>query len=103
MTTADMSLYAIFRRHGWEQPEDLEAADDRSNAELAKRSDQVRKIRSYILQENDGALGTICVYQASSPEAVQEHAEAADLPCNEIVEVDTIDVARPDPEPVTAG
>jgi hypothetical protein len=92
-----MNLYAIFRRSGW-SPDELEAADARSNEELARRSDQLRKIRSYVLEEADGRVGTICMYQATSPEAVMEHAKAANLPCDEIVRITAIDVHRPDPD-----
>ena len=42
-------------------------------------SDDVRWIRSYVLDEGDG-VGTVCIYQASSPEAIRAHAAAADLP-----------------------
>lgn len=93
-----MNLYAIFRRGGWPTPDKLEAADARSNAEAARRSDNVRKVRSYLLDESDSTLGTICLYQATSAEALAEHARAAELPCDEIVPVTMIDVHRPDPD-----
>lgn len=92
-----MNLYAIFRRHAW-QPEELEQVDSRSNAEAAKRSDRVRKIRSYVLEEEDGKVGTVCMYMAESPEAVLEHADAADLVVSEVIPISAIDVHRPDPE-----
>lgn len=95
-----MDLYAIFRRNGWNWSE-VEAADDRSNTELEQRSDTVRKIRSYLLEEPNGRVGAICLYQATSPEAVREHAAAAGLPCDEVVRVAAIDVKRPDPELAT--
>jgi hypothetical protein len=96
-TQQPMKLYAIFRRSGW-TPDEIEAADARSNAESAKRADRLRKIRSYLLDEPDGTLGTICIYQAVGPEAIIEHSHAADLPCDGIVEITAIDVHRPDPE-----
>jgi len=92
-----MNLYAIFRRNGWD-PSEVEAADARSNAELDKLGGTVRKIRSYVLEEPSGRIGTICMYEADSPEAVMDHAKAADLPCEEIVRVVAIDVKNPDPE-----
>ena len=99
-----MKPYAIFRRRGW-TPEELEAADARSNAEAARRPEQLRKIRSYLLQEDDGTLGSICIYEAVSPEAIVAHARAAELPCDDVVEITAIDVHRPDPElvPATMG
>jgi len=56
--------------------------------------DGVRWIRSYVLEEGDGAVGTVCIYQAASPEAIREHAQRADLPADEIIKVaDTVFVA----------
>jgi hypothetical protein len=92
-----MNLYAIFRRRGW-TPEEIEAADARSNRASAQRADQLRKIRSYLLDEPDGTLGTVCIYQAVNPEAIVDHTRAAELPCDEIVEITAIDVHRPDPD-----
>lgn len=91
-----MDLYAIFRRNGWD-PSEVEAADARSNAEAEKLAGTIRKIRTYVLQEPNGRLGTICFYEATSPEALMDHAKAADLPCDEVVRVVTIDVKNPDP------
>lgn len=96
-----MDLYAIFRRNGWD-PSEVEAADARSNAEAEKRSDTIRKIRTYVLEEPNGRLGTVCFYEAVSPEALMDHAKAAGLPCDEIVRVAAIDVQRPDPVLTTA-
>jgi hypothetical protein len=57
----------------------------------------VRWIRSYVLAEPGGELGTFCVYEAESPEAIRAHAEAADLPVDEIVPIAETVVLRPDP------
>jgi hypothetical protein len=44
-----------------------------------------------VLEELDGSLGTVCVYDAPSPEAVRLHAYRAGLPVDEIVAVaDTV-------------
>ena len=64
-------------------------------------SDDIRWIRSYVLREGESAVGTVCIYQASSPEAIRAHAAAADLPVDEIVAVADTVVVRPDPEPAT--
>jgi hypothetical protein len=92
-----MDLYAIPRRSGF-TAEDIEQADARSNAEAAKRADRLRHVRSYVLEEQDGRLGTVCFYEAESPEAIVEHARAAGLPCDEVVRVTAIAISRPDPE-----
>jgi hypothetical protein len=97
-----MQLYAIRRRNGWQDGEALRAAADRSTAEGEKMPDDIRWIRSYVLAEEDGTLGTICIYQASSPEKIREHAARVGMPADEIsVVADTV-LVRPDPEPVAA-
>jgi hypothetical protein len=92
-----METYAILRRSGWRTPEDLQAAAERSTAEGEKMSDDIRWIRSYVLGEDSGGVGTVCIYQASSPEAIRKHAEFADLPVDEIVPVADTVIVRPDP------
>ena len=62
-------------------------------------SDDIRWIRSYVLAEEGGRVGTVCIYQASSPEAIREHASRADLAADEIIPVADTVVVRPDPEP----
>ena len=91
--------YVILRRHGWRTAADLEEAAARSTVEGDRRPDDVRWIRSYVLGETDGSLGTVCIYQASSPEAIRRHALAASLPVDEIVEVADTVVVREDPVP----
>jgi hypothetical protein len=53
-----------------------------------------------VLSEPDTSVGTVCVYEATSPEAIRAHADAADLPVDEIVAVSDTIVVRPDPAPV---
>ena len=97
-----METYVILRRGGWRTPEELKEAAARSTAEGDQLSDDIRWIRSYVLSEPDGALGTVCIYQASSPEAIRTHAYRAGLPVDEIVAVADTVVVRPDPTPVAA-
>ena len=97
-----MNLYVILRRNGWASPGDLEAAAGRSILEGDKTGSGIRWIRSYVLAEESGELGTVCIYEAESPEAIRAHAAAADLPVDEIVPVADTVVVRPDPLPVTA-
>jgi hypothetical protein len=65
-------------------------------------SGEVRWIRSYVLDEGDGALGTFCVYEATSPEAIRTHASRADLPVDEIIPIADTVVVRADPSPAAA-
>jgi Nickel responsive protein SCO4226-like len=97
-----MKTYVILRRNGWRTGAELEAAAARSTAEGDRMSDDVRWIRSYVLDETDGSVGTVCVYQATSPEAIRRHASAAALPVDEIVEVADTVIVRPDPIPTLA-
>jgi hypothetical protein len=92
-----METFVILRRDGWRDGADLEAAAARSTAEGEKMPDDVRWIRSYVLAEPSGKVGTVCIYQASSEEAIRRHAEAADLPVDEIVKVADTVVVREDP------
>lgn len=93
-----MNLYAILRRDGFADGPTLEAAAARSTEAGDQMSDDIRWIRSYVLGEGSGALGTVCIYQASSEEAIRRHAEAAGLPVSEIIPVADTVVVRPDPE-----
>ena len=94
-----MNTYVILRRNGWRTGADLQAAAARSAAVGdGEMSDDIRWIRSYVMQEPDGSLGTVCIYQATSEEAIRENASRADLPVLEIVPVADTVVVRPDPE-----
>lgn len=98
-----MDTYVILRRSGWRSPEELQAAAERSTkVGDEEMSDDVRWIRSYVLEEDGGAVGTVCIYQASSPEAVRDHASRADLPVDEIIKVADTVIVRPDPEAAPA-
>ena len=93
-----MNLYAIIRRDGWVTPGDLQEAAARSTAVGdGEMSDDIRWIRSYVLAEESGSIGTVCIYEASGPEAIREHAERADLPVTEIVPIADTVIVRPDP------
>jgi hypothetical protein len=87
----------ILRRNGWRTADDLTEAAARSTAEGERMPDDIAWVRSYVLEELDGTVGTVCIYQASSPEAIRRHAAAAELPVDEIVKVADTVVVRPDP------
>jgi hypothetical protein len=98
-----VDTFVILRRSGWRSPEELQVAAERSgkvgNEEM---SDDIRWIRSYVLEEGGGSVGTVCIYQASSEEKVREHASRADLPVDEVIRVADTVLVRPDPEGVEA-
>ena len=60
-------------------------------------SSDIRWIRSYVVEESDGALGTVCIYEASSPEKIRGHAKRVGMPADEIVGVADTVIVRPDP------
>jgi Protein of unknown function (DUF4242) len=98
-----MDLYVILRRSGWRSPEDLgEAAVRSKRVADEEMPDDIKWIRSYVLEEGGGSVGTVCVYQASSPEAIRKHGKLADLPVDEIIAVADTVLVRPDPQPANA-
>jgi thiamine biosynthesis protein ThiC len=98
-----MELYAILRRSGWPTAAQLEEAAARSTKVGDEdMPDDVRWIRSYVLDERDSSVGTVCIYEATSPEAIRRHASLADLPVDEIIPVAGTVVVRPDPTPAAA-
>jgi Protein of unknown function (DUF4242) len=100
-----MNTYAIRRKQAWHSPEEVEQVAGRSKqvAEDDFPSD-IRWIRSYVIVERDGTLGSVCIYQASSPEAIRRHAHRVGMPADEILDVGDLVVIRPDPaeEPATS-
>ena len=92
-----MNLYAILRRDGFTDGPTLEAAAARSTDVGNDMPDDIRWIRSYVLGEESGSLGTVCIYEASSEDAIRAHADAAGLPVTEIVPIADTVVVRPDP------
>jgi hypothetical protein len=80
----------------------LDAAAERSRQVGDEQmSDDIRWIRSYVLEEGAGTVGTVCIYEASSPEAIREHASRADLPVDDIIPIADTVIVRDDPQPAT--
>ena len=98
-----MDTFAILRRSGWRSGAELEEAAARStrvgNEDMPE---EVRWIRSYVLGEGDGSVGTVCIYQAVDEAALRRHAELAELPIDEVIPVVDTVIVRPDPEPAAA-
>lgn len=99
-----MKTYVIRREKAWKNTEELEATAGRSK-EVAESDfpNDIRWIRSYVIDEPGGTLGTVCIYQASGPEAVRNHAGRVGMPADEILEVADTVVIRPDPQPEAAS
>jgi sporulation protein YlmC with PRC-barrel domain len=94
-----MKTYVIRRQQAWQSPAELEATAARSK-EVAENDfpDDIAWIRSYVISEPGGSLGTVCIYQASDEEAVRRHAQRVDMPADEILEVADTVIIRPDPQ-----
>ena len=97
-----MNLYVITRRNAWATTADLEASAVRSAEVGDQPGSGVRWIRSYALDEETGHVGTVCIYEGESPEAIRRHAEMSGMACDEVIPVLTTVVVRPDPVPATA-
>jgi hypothetical protein len=97
-----MQTYVILRRSGWRSAADLEEAAGRSTDAGEEMSEDVRWIRSYVLDEGGGSVGTVCIYQGTSEEAIRAHGDLADLPVDEVIPVADTVVVRPDPEAAPA-
>jgi Protein of unknown function (DUF4242) len=98
-----MNTYAIRRKNARSSPEEVEQVAARSK-EIADSDfpDDIRWIRSYVIAESDGSLGSICIYQAIDPEAVRQHAHRVGMPADVIEDVAKLVVIRPDPVQETA-
>ncbi len=93
-----MHTYVILRRSGWQSSKELEVAAGRSSrVSQQEMAGRVRWIRSYVVAESDGRLGTACVYEATDPAALREHARRAGLPTDEIIPVRQTVVINEDP------
>ena len=93
-----MNLYAIRRRSGWAHQQELEATAAKS-ARIGEEdmADEVRWIRSYLVEELDGRLGTVCIYEAIGSESIVKHSQCVGMPADEILPVFNTVIVRPDP------
>jgi hypothetical protein len=93
-------LFLVPRSRAWLSEEELAAAADCLPAVVDAMPSDVRWIRSYIVEEEDGTYSGFCLYEASDVEAVRRHSEAVMLPTDAIKPVVTTSIGAPDPGPV---
>jgi Nickel responsive protein SCO4226-like len=100
----EMNTYAIRRKNAWKSPEELEQVAARSK-QVADNDfpEDIRWIRSYVIAEEGGSLGSVCIYQATDHEAIRKHAHRVGMPADEILDVADLVVIRPDPVQEPAG
>ncbi|HWO12398.1 MAG TPA: nickel-binding protein [Polyangiaceae bacterium] len=83
-----MNSYVIFRRNAWCDEAALERAAGRSvqvcNEEMPER---VRWLRTYVCEEDDGTLGSVCIFQAVDREALFEHARRSGIACDAVMPI----------------
>lgn len=93
-----MDLYVIRRPSAWANLDELKAAGAKSakvgNDEM---SDRLRWIRSYVVREHDGRVGTVCIYEADGEESIREHARRVGMPAEDILPVLQTVIVRGDP------
>jgi hypothetical protein len=96
-----MNLYVIRRRDFWGTPEELQKTAARSAEVGEEMSDDVKWIRTYVVQEESGNLGTVCIYEGTSAEKVREQASRTGMPADEVAQV--VDTVIVNPDPVEAA
>jgi len=93
-----MQLYVIRRPSAWGSLAELEIAGAKSaRVRNEEMPDKIRWIRSYVVHEPDGRIGTFCIYLAKDGDAIREHARRVGMPGEEFYPVATTVVVRPDP------
>ncbi|RWM81518.1 MAG: DUF4242 domain-containing protein [Mesorhizobium sp.] len=99
-----MQLYAIRRSSGWADSKELEATAAKSaHIGDSEMPDRVRWIRSYVVAEQDGRLGTICIYEARDEASIRDHAARVGMPGDEIETIADIVIVREDPKKGTVA
>ena len=101
----EMTLFAIRRNKAWHSAAEVEEVAARSKQVADDHfATEVRWIRSYVIAEDDGSFGSICIYEATGYDAIKRHAAEADIPAHDVWPIGDTVVIRPDPvkEPVAA-
>lgn len=99
-----MQMYVIRRPSAWASLAELEKAGAKSaRIGTEEMPDRVRWIRSYVVHEPDGRIGTFCIYEAKDGDAIREHARRVGMPGEEFYPVATTVVVCPDPMEAVAA
>ncbi|MFN4023475.1 MAG: nickel-binding protein [Hyphomonas sp.] len=99
-----MNLYVIRRPSAWATDAELEVVAARS-ARIGNEDmpNDLRWIRSYVVTEADGRLGTFCIYEAVSDAVIRDHAARVGMPGDDIFPVRATVIVRPDPAEVATA
>jgi hypothetical protein len=98
-----MELYVIRRPSAWANMNELETAGAKSAMIGEEMSDRVRWIRTYVVNEADGRIGTFCIYEARDGESIREHARRVGMPGEDFYPVASTVVVCPDPVQMMAA
>jgi hypothetical protein len=98
-----MDLYIIRRRGIWADQEEIKATNEKSQQVGREMADRLRWIRSYAVSEEDGRIGSVCIYEATDADAILEHGQRIGAPISEFQVVRGAVVKQPDPQPVQYG
>ena len=75
-----MDLYVVRRRGAWARLAELHAAGAKSSRVGEEMPNRVRWIRSYVINELDGRIGTGSIYEARDAESIREHGRRIGAP-----------------------
>jgi len=93
-----MKTFCIRRKSNWQDTTELSAtAGVSARVGNEEMPDLVRWIRSYVVREDDGRLGTVCIYQGKDEAAIREHARRVGMSADDVVLVEDTVVVREDP------
>jgi hypothetical protein len=98
-----MQLYHIRRPRFAADADELAAKSARSEQVLKEMSDRLRWIRTYVVNEEDGSLGCVCLFEATDEEAIREHGRRIGKTGMEIRPVQDTAIVNPDPKPSVAA
>jgi hypothetical protein len=98
-----MDLYVIRRPSAWANLEELQVAGAKSARIGEQMADRVRWIRSYVVEEPDGRIGTVCIYQAVDGKSIREHSRRVGMPGDEHYKVATTVIVNEDPAEMPAA
>ena len=97
-----MQLYVIRRPSAWATIPDLQITGQVSAQVGDQMPNKVRWIRSYVVNEPDGRIGTFCIYEARDGESIREHARRVGMPGDDFYPVLNTVVVRDDPTKAAA-
>lgn len=91
-----MDFYVIRRPSAWRNQEELKAAKAKFAEVAEEMSGRLRWIRSYVVDEADGRLGSFSIYQAQDADSIRELTRRVGMPAAEFYRVNSNLIANED-------